>query len=41
MDLRERNKATVRRVFDEGFSQGRIDVVDEALSPAKQTSAST
>jgi predicted ester cyclase len=33
MDLLERNKATVRRVFDEGFSQGRIDVVDEALSP--------
>jgi len=33
MDLLERNKATVRRVFDEGFSQGRVDVVDEALSP--------
>lgn len=33
MDLLERNKATVRRVFDEGFSQGRLDVVDEALSP--------
>ena len=33
MDLLERNKATVRRVFDEGFSQGHTDVVDEALSP--------
>ena len=33
MDLLERNKATVRRVFDEGFSKGCIDVVDEALSP--------
>jgi len=33
MDLLERNKATVRRVFDEGFSQGRVDVVDDALSP--------
>jgi predicted ester cyclase len=33
MDLLERNKATVRRVFDEGFSQGRIDVVDAAVSP--------
>jgi predicted ester cyclase len=33
MDLLERNKTTVRRVFDEGFSQGHIDVVDEALSP--------
>ncbi len=33
MDLLERNKATVRRVFDEGFSHGRIGVVDEALSP--------
>ncbi len=33
MDLLERNKATVRRVFDEGFSQGNIDVVDESLAP--------
>lgn len=33
MDLLERNKANVRRVFDEGFSQGRLDVVDEALAP--------
>jgi predicted ester cyclase len=33
MNLLERNKATVRRVFDEGFGQGRLDVVDEALSP--------
>jgi predicted ester cyclase len=33
MDLLERNKATVRRVFDEGFNRGHLDVVDEALSP--------
>ena len=33
MEPLERNKATVRRVFDEGFSQGRLNVVDEALSP--------
>ena len=33
MDLLERNKAHVRRVFEEGFSQGRIEVVDESLSP--------
>lgn len=33
MDLLERNKATVRRVFDEGFTEGRIAVVDEALAP--------
>src|SRR5437763_4077790 len=29
----ERNKATVRRVFVEGFGQGRLDVVDECLAP--------
>jgi len=33
MDLLERNKATVRRVFVEGFGEGRLDVVDEALAP--------
>lgn len=33
MDLLERNKANVHRVFDEGFSQGRLDVVDDALAP--------
>ena len=33
MDLLERNKTTVRRVFDEGFSQGRTEVVDETLAP--------
>jgi predicted ester cyclase len=32
MDI-ERNKATVRRVFEEGFGQGRLDVVDECLAP--------
>jgi predicted ester cyclase len=32
MDQLERNKATVRRVFDEGFSQGHTGVVDQALS---------
>ena len=30
MDILERNKANVHRVFDEGFSQGRLDVIDEA-----------
>jgi predicted ester cyclase len=33
MDSLERNKAIVRRVFDEGFSQGRLHVVDDAVSP--------
>ncbi|MEP7054824.1 MAG: ester cyclase [Actinomycetota bacterium] len=33
MDLLARNKINVQRVFDEGFSQGRLDVVDEALAP--------
>jgi predicted ester cyclase len=28
----ERNKATVRRVFEEGFNEGRLDVVDECLA---------
>jgi predicted ester cyclase len=29
----ERNKANTRRVFEEGFSQGRLEVVDECLAP--------
>ncbi len=33
MDLIKRNKANVQRVFDEGFSQGRLEVVDEVLAP--------
>jgi predicted ester cyclase len=33
MDLLERNKLTVTRVFDEGFSRGRLEVVDESLTP--------
>ncbi|MCU1426446.1 MAG: hypothetical protein JWL83_446 [Actinomycetia bacterium] len=32
MDI-ERNKATLRRVFEEGFSHGRLEVVDECLAP--------
>jgi predicted ester cyclase len=32
MDL-QRNKTSVRRVFEEGFSQGRVAVVDETLAP--------
>jgi predicted ester cyclase len=28
----ERNKRNVRRVFEEGFSLGRLDVVDECLA---------
>src|SRR3954471_24430734 len=31
MDI-ERNKATVRRVFEEGFNQGRLAVVDDCLA---------
>ena len=31
MDI-ERNKTTVRRVFEEGFWQGRLAVVDECLA---------
>src|SRR5882757_4106407 len=27
------NKRTVRRVFEEGFTGGNVDVVDECLSP--------
>jgi predicted ester cyclase len=29
----DRNKTTVRRVFEEGFGQGRLAVVDECLAP--------
>jgi steroid delta-isomerase-like uncharacterized protein len=29
----EENKAKARRLFEEGFSQGNIDVVDEVLNP--------
>jgi predicted ester cyclase len=32
MDV-ERNKRSMRRVFDEGFSEGRLDVADECLAP--------
>lgn len=32
MNELERNKTTVRRVFDEGFSRGRTAVVDETLA---------
>ena len=31
MDALERNKNMIRRVFLEGFGQGRLDVVDESL----------
>ena len=27
------NKQTVRRVFEEGFTAGRLDVIDECLAP--------
>jgi predicted ester cyclase len=27
------NKSTVQRVFEEGFNQGRLEVVDEGLAP--------
>jgi steroid delta-isomerase-like uncharacterized protein len=29
----EANKALVRRLFDEGFNAGRLDVVDELVAP--------
>lgn len=29
----EDNKAQARRLFEEGFSQGKVDVVDEVLGP--------
>jgi steroid delta-isomerase-like uncharacterized protein len=29
----EDNKAQARRLFEEGFSQGKVDVVDEVLDP--------
>ena len=31
--MSEENKAKVRRLFEEGFSQGNTDVVDEVLNP--------
>ena len=31
--MSEENKATVRRLLEEGFSQGNTDVVDEVLNP--------
>jgi predicted ester cyclase len=33
MNVLERNKEATRRVFVEGFGQGRLDVVDECLAP--------
>ena len=32
MNILERNRANVHRVFAEGFNQGRLDVIDEALA---------
>jgi predicted ester cyclase len=29
----DRNKQTVRRVFEEGFTAGHLDVIDECLAP--------
>jgi hypothetical protein len=31
--MSEENKDKVRRLFEEGFSQGNTDVVDEVLNP--------
>ncbi len=31
--MSEENKAKARRLFEEGFSQGNTDVVDELLNP--------
>ena len=33
MNTLERNKSNVHRVFDEAFSLGRLEVVDEVLAP--------
>src|SRR3954452_22655810 len=32
MDV-ERNKESMRRVFEEGFTKGRVEVADECLAP--------
>jgi predicted ester cyclase len=32
-DALESNKALVRRLYDEGFNQGSLDVVDEIVAP--------
>src|SRR5262249_57488732 len=32
-DRLEANKALVRRLYEEGFNEGRIDVVDELVAP--------
>ena len=32
MDMLERNKANVHLVFDEGFSKGRLEVVDDVVA---------
>ena len=32
MDL-DRNKRNIRRIFEEGFTRGRLDVVDECIAP--------
>jgi predicted ester cyclase len=32
-DALESNKALVRRLYDEGFNQGKLDVVDELVDP--------
>ena len=31
--MSEENKAKARRLFEEGFSQGKVEVVDEVLDP--------
>ena len=33
MSTPQHNKDVIRRVFTEGFGQGRLDVVDECLAP--------
>ena len=35
MDV-ERNKRSMRRVFEEGFGQGRLEVADECLAPGAE-----
>ena len=30
------NKQTVRRVFEDGFTAGRLDVIDECLAPGRR-----
>jgi hypothetical protein len=36
-DVLESNKALVRRLYEEGFNEGNLDVVDELLASRSST----